>query len=113
MALAAGSIGRLLARRPRLGPWLDRLCGVLFIGLALRWRDERTQATTQPPYDPPAPTTTTMRRSPSGPPPPASGERHDWQTIKKLLPYLWAWKWRVMFALGCLISPSSPTSRCR
>ena len=46
-----------------------------------------------------------MRRSPSGPPPtPASGERHDWQTIKKLLPYLWAWKWRVMFALGCLIS---------
>ena len=45
-----------------------------------------------------------MRRSPSGPPPtPASGERHDWQTIKKLLPYLWAWKWRVMFALGCLI----------
>ena len=46
-----------------------------------------------------------MRRSPSGPPPtPASGERHDWETIKKLLPYLWAWKWRVMFALGCLIS---------
>ena len=46
-----------------------------------------------------------MRRSPSGPPPvPANGERHDWQTIKKLLPYLWAWKWRVMFALGCLIS---------
>ena len=36
MAVAAGSIGRLLARRPRLGPWLDRLCGVLFIGLALR-----------------------------------------------------------------------------
>lgn len=36
MALAAGHIGRLLARRPRLGPWLDRLCGVLFIGLAVR-----------------------------------------------------------------------------
>ncbi|RTL36372.1 MAG: LysE family translocator [Rhodocyclaceae bacterium] len=36
LALAAGSIGRLLARRPRLGPWLDRLCGVLFIGLAVR-----------------------------------------------------------------------------
>ncbi|WP_153160089.1 ABC transporter ATP-binding protein/permease [Zoogloea sp. 1C4] len=45
-----------------------------------------------------------MRRSPSGPPPvPASGERHDWQTIKKLLPYLWAYKWRVLFALSCLI----------
>lgn len=36
LALAAGAIGRLLARRPRLGPWLDRLCGVLFIGLAAR-----------------------------------------------------------------------------
>ncbi|MBS0348383.1 MAG: ABC transporter ATP-binding protein/permease [Proteobacteria bacterium] len=46
-----------------------------------------------------------MRRSPSGPAPlPASGERHDWQTIKKLLPYLWAYKWRMLFALGCLIS---------
>ena len=46
-----------------------------------------------------------MRRSPSGPAPlPTSGERHDWQTIKKLLPYLWAYKWRMLFALGCLIS---------
>lgn len=36
LALAAGRIGTLLARRPRLGPWLDRLCGTLFIGLALR-----------------------------------------------------------------------------
>ena len=36
MAFAAGHIGRLLARRPRLGPWLDRLCGLLFIGLAVR-----------------------------------------------------------------------------
>ena len=36
MALAAGSVGGLLAQKPRLGPWLDRLCGVLFIGLALR-----------------------------------------------------------------------------
>lgn len=46
-----------------------------------------------------------MRRSPSGAPPlPATGERHDWQTIKKLVPYLWAYKWRVLFALGCLIS---------
>jgi threonine/homoserine/homoserine lactone efflux protein len=34
MALAAGSIGACWP--PRLGPWLDRLCGVLFIGLALR-----------------------------------------------------------------------------
>jgi ABC-type transport system involved in Fe-S cluster assembly fused permease/ATPase subunit len=46
-----------------------------------------------------------MRRSPSGAQPlPATGDRHDWQTIKKLVPYLWAYKWRVLFALGCLIS---------
>lgn len=36
MAFAAGAIGRLLARRPNLGPWLDRLCGLLFIGLAVK-----------------------------------------------------------------------------
>ncbi len=30
--------------------------------------------------------------------------RHDWHTIKTLLPYLWAWKGRVIFALGCLIA---------
>jgi len=34
IAFAAGSIGRLLARRPRLGPWLDRVTGMIFIGLA-------------------------------------------------------------------------------
>ncbi|HNO88759.1 MAG TPA: ABC transporter transmembrane domain-containing protein, partial [Rhodocyclaceae bacterium] len=46
-----------------------------------------------------------MRRSPSGPPPaPATGDRHDWQTIRQLLPYLWAYKGRVLFALVCLIS---------
>jgi ATP-binding cassette subfamily B protein len=30
-------------------------------------------------------------------------QRRDWQTIKALLPYLWQWKWRVTFALSCLI----------
>ena len=30
--------------------------------------------------------------------------RHDWQTIKTLLPYLWQWKWRVVFALACLLA---------
>lgn len=30
--------------------------------------------------------------------------RHDWHTIKTLLPYLWAWKGRVVFALVCLIT---------
>ncbi|MDD3352483.1 ABC transporter ATP-binding protein/permease [Zoogloea sp.] len=46
-----------------------------------------------------------MRRSPSSLPPlPAAGERRDWDTIRKLLPYLLIWKWRVLFALGCLLS---------
>ena len=31
-------------------------------------------------------------------------ERHDWETIKNLLPYLWQWKWRVSLALTCLIA---------
>jgi ATP-binding cassette subfamily B protein len=30
--------------------------------------------------------------------------RHDWQTIKTLLPYLWQWKWRVIFALSCMLT---------
>ena len=34
IAHAAGGIGRLLARRPHLGPWLDRVAGAIFIGLA-------------------------------------------------------------------------------
>ncbi len=36
-----------------------------------------------------------------GPPP---TERHDWQTVRELLPYLWAWKGRVLFALACLLA---------
>ena len=32
------------------------------------------------------------------------GTRNDWTTIKTLLPYLWQWKWRVLLALGCLVS---------
>ena len=41
--------------------------------------------------------------SPKPLPIPAAGERHDWRTIKTLLPYLWTWKWRVIIALSCLI----------
>ncbi len=46
-----------------------------------------------------------MRRtySPNSLPAPADGQRHDWQTVRNLLPYLWAYKWRVLFALACLI----------
>lgn len=36
IALAAGSLGQWLARRPGLAPWLERLAGVVFLGLALR-----------------------------------------------------------------------------
>ena len=27
----------------------------------------------------------------------------DWSTIRRLLPYLWAYRWRVGAALGCLV----------
>jgi len=30
--------------------------------------------------------------------------RGDWQTVRRLLPYLWAWRWRVAFALSCLVA---------
>ncbi len=40
---------------------------------------------------------------PSASSPAAPGEQGDWQTLKNLLPYLWAYKWRVIFALTCLI----------
>jgi len=30
--------------------------------------------------------------------------RHDWRTIKTLLPYLWTWKGRVIFALSCMLA---------
>ncbi|MDP1735366.1 MAG: ABC transporter ATP-binding protein/permease [Sulfuritalea sp.] len=46
-----------------------------------------------------------MRRAPPAMalPGPIPDTRHDWQTIKTLLPYLWAWKGRVVFALTCLL----------
>lgn len=46
-----------------------------------------------------------MRRSQNAValPGPAPKDRHDWQTVRTLIPYLWAWKGRVVFALVCLI----------
>jgi len=46
-----------------------------------------------------------MRRTPPtmALPGPVPETRHDWQTVKTLLPYLWAWKGRVVFALACLL----------
>lgn len=37
-------------------------------------------------------------------PAPDPAERRDWQTLRTLWPYLWEWKWRVIFALTCLIA---------
>ncbi|MBC7857472.1 MAG: ABC transporter ATP-binding protein/permease, partial [Burkholderiaceae bacterium] len=50
-----------------------------------------------------------MRRSLTSPPPPelpnADGRppRTDFATLKTLLPYLWVYKWRALFALLCLV----------
>jgi ATP-binding cassette, subfamily B, heavy metal transporter len=46
-----------------------------------------------------------MRRAPATAlPGPEPTERHDWQTLKSLVPYIWAYKGRVLFALSCLIA---------
>ena len=37
-------------------------------------------------------------------PGPEPSERRDWQTLRELLPYLWAYKFRVIFALACLLA---------
>ena len=40
------------------------------------------------------------------PPPdaPAAAPRSDWATLKRLLPYIWQWRWRVGLALSCLVA---------
>lgn len=35
--------------------------------------------------------------------PPRPRKRSDWGTIAQLLPYLWEYKWRVTFAIACLV----------
>ena len=46
-----------------------------------------------------------MRRAASSAlPPPEPAERHDWETLKSLFPFIWAYKGRVAFALCCLIA---------
>jgi ABC-type transport system involved in Fe-S cluster assembly fused permease/ATPase subunit len=48
-----------------------------------------------------------MRHRPAGRasgPAPAPGERTDWRVLATLLPYLWEYKGRVLFAIGCLIA---------
>ncbi|MDP1605557.1 MAG: ABC transporter ATP-binding protein/permease [Rhodocyclaceae bacterium] len=43
-----------------------------------------------------------MRRDTALPAPPPA-HRHDWQTVKTLLPYLLQWRGRILLALACLI----------
>jgi ATP-binding cassette subfamily B protein len=53
-----------------------------------------------------------MRPSSSTAPPPAAPrarDRSDWQTLASLLPYLWAYRWRVAFAITCLIGAKVAT----
>jgi ATP-binding cassette subfamily B protein len=35
--------------------------------------------------------------------PPGTAPRSDWATLQRLFPYLWAYKWRVMLALGFMV----------
>ncbi len=48
-----------------------------------------------------------MRPATFSPPAPAGATaptpRSDWSTLKKLLPYVWQWRWRVLVALSFLI----------
>jgi ATP-binding cassette, subfamily B, heavy metal transporter len=50
-----------------------------------------------------------MRWSPPSEALPAAGRRNDWQTLRALLPYLWAHKGRVIFALACLVTAKFAT----
>ena len=50
-----------------------------------------------------------MRWSPPREALPASGRRNDWQTLRELLPYLWAHRGRVLFALACLVAAKLAT----
>ena len=49
-----------------------------------------------------------MRRETLSAPLPAGAARKergsDFTTLKKLLPYVWEWRWRVMIALGFLVA---------
>ena len=46
-----------------------------------------------------------MRRSPppSASAAPETARRGDWQTVARLLPYFWRYRWRVGLALGFML----------
>jgi ATP-binding cassette, subfamily B, heavy metal transporter len=50
-----------------------------------------------------------MRWSPPAEALPSSGRRNDWNALRALLPYLWAHKGRVIFALACLVAAKLAT----
>jgi len=54
-----------------------------------------------------------MRRHANpAPPPPGPGRpksRSDWQTLGSLFPYLWAFRWRVLLAIGCMVAAKMAT----
>ena len=41
---------------------------------------------------------------PAAPAGPHAAPRSDLATLRKLLPYLWQWRWRVLIALGFLVA---------
>ncbi|MFP5466864.1 MAG: ABCB family ABC transporter ATP-binding protein/permease [Gammaproteobacteria bacterium] len=49
-------------------------------------------------------TTTTTLPLPQSPPGQPAPPRSDWATLRRLLPYLWQYKWRVMLALGFMVA---------
>jgi ATP-binding cassette subfamily B protein len=51
----------------------------------------------------PAPLTATPS-SPHGVPSPAGPGRGDWATLRRLFPYLWQYKWRVLAALAFMVA---------
>ncbi len=59
---------------------------------------QRGQATTAPLTAPAA-----GAAPPSAAPAAAAGQRSDWGTLRRLFPYLWAYKWRVLAALAFMI----------
>ncbi|MEQ1683241.1 MAG: ABC transporter ATP-binding protein/permease [Burkholderiaceae bacterium] len=42
--------------------------------------------------------------APPSPDATASAPRSDWSTLRKLLPYVWQWRWRVLVALSFLVA---------
>ena len=49
-----------------------------------------------------------MRHASVAVPPLATGSptapRSEWATVRKLVPYVWQWRWRVLLALACLVA---------